>query len=140
MELLYHKKPTVILYWMPYWTFKLATYLVKVPYITLVNLLVADEITHKNPKPYDPDGPKADEPLFPEYPTYQDKTDRLANHVITWLSDERQYQRVVSRLESLKAEVAHGGASQSAAAYIHNALKQYGEPRLLTHHVTARAA
>ena len=68
LELLYHTKPTAILYWMPQWSYTALSYLVKVPYITLVNLLVAAELTPKNPKPYDPNGPKADEPIFSRVP------------------------------------------------------------------------
>ena len=118
LELLYHRKPTAILYWMPYWTFSVLSCLVKVPYVTLVNLLVADDLAPKNPQPWNPDGPKADEPIFPEYPTYQDKSARIAGHVVEWLSEPQKYQRVIDRLEALKSEVAHGGASKTAAQYI----------------------
>ena len=139
LELLYHCKPTAVLYWMPYWTYTLGSYLVKVPYITLVNLLVAEELAPKNPKPYDPDGPKADEPIFPEYPTYQDKSQRIAGHVIQWLTDDAQRARVITRLENLKSEVAHGGASLTAAAYIHEELLKL-QPAPMRSHYSARAA
>ena len=140
LELLYHKKPTAILYWMPYWTFTALSYLVKVPYVTLVNLLVAEELAPKNPKPYDPDGPKADEPIFPEYPTYQDKSDRIAGHIVQWLNDPQAYQQVVARLSRLKAEVAHGGASRTAAQYIFDAMRQIPPKELSPHYLPDQAA
>ena len=140
LELLYHTKPTVILYWMPYWTYTLASYLVKVPYVTLVNLLVAEELAPKNPKPYDPDGPKADEPIFPEYPTYEDKSHRIAAHVIEWINDPLRYQGVIDRLKALKSEVAHGGASKTAARYILNVMNDLSEIAPQTHYLPGRAA
>jgi len=140
LELLYHRKPTVVLYWLPYWTYTLLSYLVKVPYITLVNLLVAEELTPKNPRPYDPDGPRANEPIFPEYPTYQDKSHRVADHVIQWLNNETQYAHVVARLERLKKEVARGGASITAAKYILGELQDAEPRRLHPHYRPAQAA
>ena len=140
LELLYHTKPTAILYWMPQWTFTVLSHLVKVPYITLVNLLVADELAPQNPKPYDPDGPKADEPIFPEYPTCEDKSDRIAGHIIQWLSDPACYQRVIDRLQALKAEVAHGGASKSAAQYILHAMEDVRTNEPVPHYFPRRAA
>jgi lipid-A-disaccharide synthase len=118
LELLYHARPTAILYWLPYWTYMAGRLLVKAPYITLVNLLVAEDLAPPNPQPYDPDGPDADKVLFPEYPTWQDRSPQIARHIIQWLTDDTAYRQLVARLEGLKAKVSHGGASQRAAAYV----------------------
>lgn len=118
LELLYHTKPTVIHYWASLPTYLLGKMLVKIPYITLVNLLVCDDLAPQNPQPYDPDRADADKALFPEYPTRIDKSHYLARHLVEWLSDDAKHQTLVDRLAQLKEQVAHGGASQRASEYI----------------------
>ena len=44
LELLYHTKPTVILYWISRWPIFVQRFFRKVKYITLVNLLSTDEL------------------------------------------------------------------------------------------------
>ena len=55
----------------------------KVKYITLVNLLAGGELFPADTTPYDPDGPDADEALFPEYLTCEDKSPQFAGHVVS---------------------------------------------------------
>jgi lipid-A-disaccharide synthase len=62
--------------------------------------------------------------LFPEYLTCEDKSAEIAGHVIEWLSDPAKRAARVEALARLKEEVAHGGASSRAAAYILAALAQ----------------
>lgn len=140
LELLYHTRPTVVLYWVHRWMYLVGSHLVKVPYITLVNLLVAEDLAPPNPQPYDPEGPDADKALFPEYPTCQDKSARLAAHVVEWLTDEQKHARLVRRLAELKAEVGHGGASVTAANYILGELQRVERPSPRPHYLPARAA
>ena len=128
LELLYYTKPTVIHYRISRIIYFAGQFLVKVPYITLVNLLVADDIAPPNPQPYDPDSPDAEKALFPEYPTCEDKSAQIATHVVEWLSSESQRQRLIARLARLKAELNHGGASQKAAEYILSAVAQRSPP------------
>lgn len=118
LELLYQAKPTVILYWIDRFAFFVQGFFRRVKYITLVNLLSADELFPKNLTPYDPKQPGADEVLFPEYLTCEDKSQQLADHVIEWLTDGEQYNRLVARLEELRTAVGHGGASKRAATYV----------------------
>ena len=61
---------------------------------------------------------EADRVLFPEYLTYEDKSAEIAGHIIQWLSDPAKRAARVEALAELKARVAHGGASDRAAAYI----------------------
>lgn len=122
LELLYHRKPTVILYWVTrrFYLFVKCfarIFQVKVKYITLVNML-ADEPFAKRPRPFDPEAPGSEKVPFPEFPTCGDKSDWLASYVVRWLTDDAERQRRIAQLDRLRGQVAHGGASRAAAAYI----------------------
>lgn len=120
LELLFHAKPSVILYRVPWWTYAVVRRLVKVRYITLVNLLATDQIyaDADHPAPYDRHQPGHEQVLLPEYPTWRDRSADLATHVIEWLTDEPARQRVIARLVELRERIGVGGASQRAAEYI----------------------
>ena len=117
LELLYHQKPTVILYHISPLAYRVQQFFRRVRYITLVNLLAASDRFRLDP-PYDPDGPGAEEVLFPEYLTALDRSRQMAGHAIGWLCDEARRQALVARLGELKAAVGHGGASRQAAGII----------------------
>jgi lipid-A-disaccharide synthase len=118
LELLYHTKPTVILYRISRAAYFVQGFFRRVKYITLVNLLAADELFPRDVTPFDPSQPDADRVLFPEYLTCEDKSDQIAAHVIEWLTDPAKRAARVAALARLKAEVGHGGASTRAAEYI----------------------
>ena len=118
LELLFHAKPTVILYWITRTAYFVQGLFRKVKYITLVNLLTTEELFPRDLTPFDPAQPDADQVLFPEYLTYEDKSSEIAAHVVEWLTDSRKRDARVAKLARLKAEVAHGGASSRAAEYI----------------------
>jgi lipid-A-disaccharide synthase len=99
LELLYHKKPTVILYWITRFAYWVQGFFNKSRYITLVNLLAGRE-------------------LFPEYLTWEDKSAQIAAHVARWLVDDNRREELVAELAKLKARVARGGASRVGAEYI----------------------
>lgn len=123
LELLYHTKPAVILYWIRSRLFTLIVrLLIRVKYITLVNLFTDDDPFTKHAVPFDPDAPGAARVPFPEYPTHEDKSQQIAAHVILWLTDTGQWNDRVAQLAELKRQVAHGGASRVAADYILAAL------------------
>jgi lipid-A-disaccharide synthase len=135
LELLYHEKPTVIHYGVskPFYHFvRLFARAVqlKVKYITLVNML-ADEPFSDNPQVFDPESAGADRVAFPEFPTCTDKSDWISSYVIRWLTDPAEYDRRVTQLRQIKADVAHGGASHTAAKYILESLarRQHAVPR-----------
>ncbi|HEX3727598.1 MAG TPA: lipid-A-disaccharide synthase [Pirellulales bacterium] len=140
LELLYHTKPTVILYWISSLAFVLQGWFRKVKYITLVNLLAANELFRRGGTVYDPDTAPADEVLFPEYLTSRDKSPQIARRVISWLTDRPARQRLVERLANLKALVAHGGASQTAADYILDQLEQMPRPVARPHYIPSATA
>ena len=87
LELLCQAKPTVILYWINRLAYWVQGFFRKVKYITLVNLLTADELYPDDLTPYDPAQPDADRILFPEYLTCGDRSAQVAGHVIEWLRD-----------------------------------------------------
>ena len=129
LELLYHAKPTVILYRIPWLTYQIIRrFLIRVRYITLVNLLSAEQPFYDKPVPCDPDAPPADEMLFPEYPTWEDKSAQLASHVIEWLRDSSRRKGLEGRLEELREKVGQAGASGRTAKYILRSIEQARRP------------
>jgi lipid-A-disaccharide synthase len=93
----------VILYWITRFAHFVQGFFRKSRYITLVNLLAGRE-------------------LFPEFLTWEDKSAAIAAHVALWLVDDNRREGLVAELAKLKARVARGGASQTAAEYILAAL------------------
>lgn len=119
LELLYDCRPSVIQYQVSRFGYFVQSIFRKVRYITLVNLLTAtDPFEEQEAGIYDPADPRDHHVLMPEYLSCRDRSADLAEHVVGWLSDENEYSRRVQQLEQLKAEVAHGGASERAAEYI----------------------
>ncbi len=108
LELLYYSKPSTILYvvnqldYMLY-RFALRCSLVRVPYITLVNLLAGRE-------------------LFPEYVTTGDVSVQLSGHVLRWLQEPAARAELVQQLEQVRERVAQPGATRRAAEQLLTAL------------------
>ena len=48
---------------------------------------------------------------YPEYPTCEDKSADLAEHVLEWLTDEQKRAESVARLTRLRESVVRTGAS-----------------------------
>jgi lipid-A-disaccharide synthase len=141
LELLYQKKPTVILYWINRFANFMQARFRKVKYITLVNLLSAKDIFIERrgaePETDKPTGSDRDRPLlpeqrdrvpFPEYLTSSDKTLEIAAHVIRWLVVDEVREGLVAELAKLKARIGHGGASRTAADYILSELAKRSAP------------
>jgi lipid-A-disaccharide synthase len=122
LELLHHARPTVILYWISRFAYFMQNRFRRVKYITLVNLLAADELFPADTTPFDPGQPDAENVLFPEYLTWQDKSAQIAAHLVEWLTDARSRAARVAALEALREQVGHPGASSRAAEYILAAL------------------
>ena len=118
LELLYHTKPSVVLYRISRFAYAVQQRFRKVRYITLVNLLTTDDLFPATPAVYDPASPVDSHVLMPEYLTSQDRTDDLAQHVTGWLTDETARRRLVARMGQLREKLAGGGASERAAEYI----------------------
>ena len=131
LELLYHLRPSVIVYrtrrsaW-----FLLRWLLLKVRYITLVNLLACEDRFETSKGPYDPQTSDLEQVPFPEYAAYWDCSFQVAQHVVQWLQDPARKAACVALLEPLRAELAKTGASARAADYIlaHTQGKQQATP------------
>jgi len=136
LELLYHAKPSVMVYRISRAFYGLFWWLARVKYMTLVNLLAADELFPKDLRLYDPELPGNEKVLFPEYPTVNDKSALMARHVIGWLKDEPSRQALIGRLEELRAKIGGGGASQRAAEYM---LKHLSSQRGAAHYFDTRS-
>jgi hypothetical protein len=80
--------------------------------------LADDDPFTSKPVVYDPKAPGADQVPFPEYPTWENKSDQLATHLVQWLTDEDEYARRVALLTDLKQRFGASGASRRAAQYI----------------------
>lgn len=116
LELMYHEKPTIVLYWISKIGYRAQAIFRKVRYITLVNLLAS-----RDPfaLPTADGRPPADEPIpFPEHLTYGDPSAEIAQQAVHWLTDADSRQRCVAQLQHLKAAYAAPGASERAAQYV----------------------
>jgi lipid-A-disaccharide synthase len=98
LELLFHVRPTVIVYRTAWYLIQLARVLKQVPYITLVNLMAGKE-------------------LFPEFVTSTGTcpAEGMAEHVLRWLGDAEAYEGLVDELTQLRDRVAVPGACERAA-------------------------
>ncbi|MCI0681134.1 MAG: lipid-A-disaccharide synthase [Gemmataceae bacterium] len=105
LELLWRAKPSVIVYRMGAVGLKAARWLVKVPYMCLVNLLAEKE-------------------LYPEFATHRCASAAVAERVLRWLNDPAVYAGLCQELTSLRDRVAGPGACDRAAGFILDALAQ----------------
>jgi len=118
LELLHHEKPTVILYRISRLAHFVQQFFRKVKFITLVNLLAADDPAPGRLEPHDPDAPDAEATPFPEYLTCEDRSSSLARWVVQWLTHPAAHAAKVAELQAIKGSFAAPGASARAAAYI----------------------
>lgn len=118
LELLYHAKPTVVLYHVAPFYDWLQKRFRRVRYITLVNLLTTDELFPRVVGAYDPEDPADAHALMPEYLTSVDRSDALAAHAVTWLTDAAAREALVTRMREVSDRVGGGGASLAAADYL----------------------
>jgi lipid-A-disaccharide synthase len=118
LELLWHEKPTVIHYKASPLLYAIGRRLMTVRYVTLVNILAADDAFGGPKRPYNRHEAGAKKIPYPEYPTWRDKSPEMAEHVIEWLTDERARRAKIAQLRELKARYAQPGASQRAAEYV----------------------
>jgi lipid-A-disaccharide synthase len=138
LELLYHKTPTVIVYQISRLAFFVQRFFRKVRYITLVNLLVTDDMFPRKVSVYDPQDPADAAALMPEYLSSEDKSAQVAAHVVEWLTKPAVRDALVEKMSALKERVGHGGASQRAAEYLFARLTGPRNAELRAHHQFAR--
>jgi lipid-A-disaccharide synthase len=134
LELLYHTTPSVILYYISRPAFFVQSFFRKVRYITLVNLLVTDDLFPKKVATYDPRDPADAKVLMPEYLTCEDKSRQVAEHVIQWLTEPAKRAEREKQLNELKELLGYGGASRRAADYLLGELDRAASRRVLQTH------
>ena len=123
MELLHHRKPTVIVYKVKRWIMAAQAILLRTKFITLVNLIAADDIRKKTWAPFNPQR-HPDEAIMPEYMSTGDVSKEVANHVVTWLKDEDRRQEKVDQLDAVAQKYAIAGATSRAADYMISKLRE----------------
>jgi lipid-A-disaccharide synthase len=108
------------LYKISRWAYLVQKCLRKVKHITLVNLLATDDPFDQDASRYTSADPGAhDEDIpFPEYLTWKDASNPIADHVVKWLTDDVALAARRQALVEIKRSVAQPGASQRAADYI----------------------
>jgi lipid-A-disaccharide synthase len=99
LEMMYRRKPAVIVYRLPRMNLKVARRLAKVPYMSLVNLL-------------------ADGVVYPEFATDRDPSAGVAAKVVEVLNDPARAAAIRGKLDELCAWVAKPGACAAAAKFI----------------------
>ncbi|MEM7783527.1 MAG: lipid-A-disaccharide synthase [Planctomycetota bacterium] len=118
LELLYHRKPTVILFKVKKWAMVVQSFLLRTRFITLVNLIAANDIRKTTWRPFDPDHPQSEDAVMPEYLTTGDVSGSVARWANQWLANPDQYQSKVVQMEQLANEFCRPGATERAAKYI----------------------
>ncbi len=129
LELLFHRKPTVIVYHLKRSVMMAQAVILRIKFITLVNLIAADDINKKTFRPYDPDAADAEPTIMPEYMTTGNPAAKIASHATQWLTDATLRQRKVEEMDVLAKRYAKPGATQRAANYLLVQLMEYqGNP------------
>ena len=118
MELLYHRKPTVIVYKVSKLAILVQAFLLRTKFITLVNLIAAQDIRRSSWWPYDPDQPNGEIAVMPEYMTAGDPSQKIAAQAIGWLTDGELRNQKIAELDELAAHIAKPGATRLAADFI----------------------
>ncbi len=124
LELLYHEKPTVIVYRIGRLAYHVQSWFRRVKYITLVNLLKygGEQAAYLSPR--DHNTPDPENALFPEFLTYRDCSRQMADCLQRWLIDTAAQEEVIKELRQLKTSLAWEGAVDRAAEAIHGFLVQ----------------
>ena len=115
---MYNTIPTIVVYRISRLVMWLTRLLVKVRYITLVNLLWTDRIEKDSSRVFDPDAEGAEPVPFPEYVTIENPGSRCAKRLTQWLNNPSQLQDKRRQLMMLKSRVAELGASAKGAEII----------------------
>jgi len=126
LELLYHEKPTVIVYRIGRLAYHLQSWFRRVKYITLVNLLAFGGENAADLSLRDRQTPEPEKALFPEFLTYRDCSQEMADCLRQWLTNPSARDAVVNELRQLKASLAWDGAVDRAADAIFSFLVRLG--------------
>ncbi len=123
LELLHHRLPTVIVYRVRLWVYLVQIVALRCKYISLPNLMMADDIRKTRLGTYDPDAAGAEPVLMPEYLSWSDRSPQIADRLLMWLDSESLRRQNVADLNRLAEQFAIPGATQRAADHV---LEQLG--------------
>jgi lipid-A-disaccharide synthase len=137
LELLHHRKPTVIVYKLKRWAMVAQAIMLRTKFITLVNLIATPNIDKTTWGPVNPDASDAEESVMPEYMTTGDPSLQMAGWVVRWFNDHELYQRKVDSMDRLAVKYAKPGATERAADYILTQLRATSQATVVTSDRTA---
>jgi lipid-A-disaccharide synthase len=118
LQLLAERKPTVVYFQLTRLQWCIKQLLMRVKYITLVNLLATEEIRRWDWRTFDPDATDAERVPMPEYLTTAPCPAKLAAHVLRWIDDPKSRADVVDALDAVARRVVHPGATRRATDFI----------------------
>ena len=118
LELLHHRKPTVIVYKLKRWVMVAQSIMLRVKYITLVNLIASNDIKKRTWAPTNPDAKRTEPMVMPEYMSVGDPSEKVVPWIVRWLTDEECYSHKVNEMDALALKYAKPGATERAADYI----------------------
>ena len=118
LELLFHRKPTVIVYKVSRLVMFLQSIFLRCKYITLVNLIACHDIKRKAVRVYRPEKPGAEPAAMPEFLTRVDCPERLARALNDWLREPRLLEEKRQELNTIAQRYVQPGATERAADYL----------------------
>ncbi len=117
LELMYHQKPSVIVYRLKRIQAIGKWLLMTCRFITLVNLLATDDISRSAAKKDESTSGDPNVP-FPEFPWCANPSVEMAAIISRWLQEPAELERRERQLAELKEKYAQPGATDRAAQYI----------------------
>lgn len=118
LQLLAERKPSVIYFQITRFQWIIKQLLMRVKFITLVNLLWTTDIQRNSWFTFDPDALAAEPVPMPEYLTTTPCPEKLAARVNLWLEDFKARGATIAVLDKLAKQYAIPGATQKAANLI----------------------
>lgn len=115
LELLHHRKPTVIVYQVKRSIMWAQALLLRTQFITLTNLIAASDIRKRT---WRPSNPAVDDVVMPEYMSVSSPAEPVAEKVLNWLQDQPSLDANIQRLDKLALDYAKPGATERAAEYL----------------------
>ena len=115
LELLHHRKPTVIVYRVKRWVMAAQSVLLRTKFITLTNLIATEDIRKKT---WGPSDPEVEDMVMPEYLSVASPAKRVGEDVVRWLEDDSLRRENIDRLDELAKKYAKPGATKRAAEYL----------------------
>ncbi|MEO0198468.1 MAG: lipid-A-disaccharide synthase [candidate division WOR-3 bacterium] len=105
LETAFFEKPMVVIYKTSLLTYMIGKLLAKVKHISLVNLILGEKVV-------------------PEF-VQEINEDQIASFVLKYLEDKQLYEKVVKKLQNLKA-ILKPNAAENAAKFISQEVKRHG--------------